>query len=159
MTGVFDRGCERAQEWASLELDGELSQLERVLLATHLRRCAACAESVAGMRAMTSALRAAPFERLSAPAFVVTAQKPRSRPLALRLALAATLAVVAAGLGMFAGTLGNTSPSQPPASTTPDLAFVVPGPDAKRDVQGLRPNKRESRDNVGFGSPELLGGV
>jgi predicted anti-sigma-YlaC factor YlaD len=157
MNGVFDRGCERAQEWASLELDGELSQLERALLATHLRRCAACAEAVGGMRALTSALRAAPLEPLDAPAFVVTAEKRRSRPLAVRLALAATLAVVAAGLGMFAGTLGNTSPT-PPANTTPDLAFNV-GPDEKRDVQGLRPNKRESRDEVGFGSPELLGGV
>jgi predicted anti-sigma-YlaC factor YlaD len=157
LTGVFDKGCERAQEWASLELDGELSQLERVLLATHLRRCAACAETVAGIRSLTTALRAAPFEPLGEPAFVAAAESRRAHPLAVRLALAATLAVVAAGLGMFAGTLGDTSPSQgPPPGPDQPLALL---PDAKKDVQGLRPNKRESRDEVGFGSTELFGGV
>ncbi len=158
MTGVFDKGCERAQEWASLELDGELSQLERVLLATHLRRCAACAETVAGVRSMTAALRAAPYEPLGKPAFVPTAEKRRSRPLAVRLALAATLAVVAAGLGMFAGTLGDTTPSQGPPPS-PDEPLVLLLEDAKKDVQGLRPSKRTPRDEVGFGSSELFGGV
>src|SRR4026208_1950882 len=62
MTGVFDRGCERAQAWASLELDGELSQIERALLATHVRGCAACAETVAGVRTLTHAPRNAPLE-------------------------------------------------------------------------------------------------
>ncbi len=158
MTGVFDRGCERAQEWASLELDGELSQLERALLATHLRRCAGCAETVAGMRSLTVALRAAPFEPLDAPVLVVTAETRRSRPLAVRLALAATLAVLAAGLGMFAGTLGNTSPT-PTQPARPDQPIAFLPEDAKKDVQGIRPSTRSPRDDVGLGSSQLFGGV
>lgn len=156
MTGVFDRGCERAQEWASLELDGELSQLERVLLATHLRRCAACAETVAGMRSLTTALRAAPYEPLDAPAFVVTAEVRRSRPLAVRLTLAATLALVAAGLGMFAGTLGNSSPTQP---TTPQQEFAFLPLDARKDVQGIRPSALAPRQEIGGGSAKSRGVV
>jgi anti-sigma factor RsiW len=148
VTGVFDRGCERAQEWASLELDGELSQLERVLLATHLRRCAACAETVAGMRSLTATLRAAPFEPMDAPAFVVTSSETtrRSRPLPVRLAIAAALAVAAAGLGMFAGTLGNTSPTQPTTPQQSEIAFLPR--DAKRDVQGIRPSALAPREEV-----------
>jgi anti-sigma factor RsiW len=151
VTEVFDRGCERAQEWASLELDGELSQLERVLLGTHLRRCAACAETVAGMRTLTAALRDAPFEPMDAPAFVVTSSETtrRSRPLPVRLAIAAALAVAAAGLGMFAGTLGSTSPSQPTTPQQPEFAFLQP--DAKRDVQGVRPSSLAPREEVGLG--------
>ena len=155
VSGVFDRGCERAQSWASLELDGELSQLERALLATHLRRCAACAETVAGVRALTAALRAAPLEPLEAPVFVITARERRSRPLALRLALAASLAVVAAGLGVFAGTLGS-GPSTPQAPAGPEIALV--NPDAKRDSQSVRPSTRSPRNDLGFGS-SLVGGV
>jgi predicted anti-sigma-YlaC factor YlaD len=156
MTRVFDRGCERAQSWASFELDGELSQLERALLATHLRRCAACAETVAGVRTLTAVLRAAPLEPLEQPVIVVTAPTRKSRPLALRLALAATLAAVAAGLGVFAGTLGSTSPA-PQAPAPDDLAFLPL--DVRRDMQRVRPSTRSPRDDVGFGSSQLFGGV
>jgi predicted anti-sigma-YlaC factor YlaD len=156
MTGVFDRGCERAQSWASLELDGELSQLEHALLTTHLNRCATCAETVAGMRTLTAELRTAPLEPLERPVVVITAPARRARPLALRLALAATLAAVAAGIGVFAGTLGSTSPA-PQAPSVPDIAFL--DPDGKRDLHGVRPGTRSPRDDVGLGSSQLLGGV
>ena len=36
--------CARVREQVSLELDGELSQLEQRMLAAHLERCAACAD-------------------------------------------------------------------------------------------------------------------
>lgn len=156
MTGVFDRGCERAQAWASLELDGELSQLERALLETHIRGCAACAETVAGIRTLTHALRNAPLEPLDRPVAAITAARSRrARPLAVRLALAAALAAVAAGLGVVAGNLGSPSPAPPQAPDEP-LALL---PDAKRDLQGVRPGTREPRDDVGLGSSQLLGGV
>jgi anti-sigma factor RsiW len=159
MTGVFDRGCERAQSWASLELDGELSQLERVLLATHLRRCDACAERVAGMRAVTVALRSAPLEAPAAPVFVASSRNSRSRPLALRIALAATLTAVAAGLGVLAGSIGGGSPV-PAAPSNDDLALLpVPQSDSLRDQQGIRPSERSPRDQAGLDSSQLVGGV
>ena len=36
--------CERARQWASTELDGELSSFERVLLHAHLDACPSCSE-------------------------------------------------------------------------------------------------------------------
>jgi anti-sigma factor RsiW len=56
--------CDRAREAASLALDGELSQLERVLLERHLDRCPACAEFSADVSALTRELRAAEVVRL-----------------------------------------------------------------------------------------------
>ena len=44
--------CERAREWASLELDGELSTFERALLDAHLEGCRTCTEfrsSISGL--------------------------------------------------------------------------------------------------------------
>ena len=90
--------CERAREWASLRLDGELSELERALLDAHTRNCAACAEYVAddrsahrrdplgGARAAAAARRpaAAPQLRAGRPAPSRRAPRPpqcsRSRP-------------------------------------------------------------------------------
>lgn len=59
--------CERAAELVSLDLDGELSRFERVLLARHLSRCAGCADYSAEVTAATKALRSAPLEALPAP--------------------------------------------------------------------------------------------
>ena len=36
--------CERARQWASTEIDGELSSFERVLLHAHLDACPSCSE-------------------------------------------------------------------------------------------------------------------
>src|ERR1044071_9205309 len=49
--------CERAREWASLQLDSELSELERSMLRAHTRRCSACAEYVLEIGAITEKLR------------------------------------------------------------------------------------------------------
>src|ERR687896_2082611 len=107
-----DRGCERAHGWASLELDGEISQLERALLAAHLGRCAACAQSVAEMRALAEVLRGAPLERPARPLYLPAPAPARRRTaLAVRLAAAATLAAVAAGLGVFAGSFDRGGPA------------------------------------------------
>ena len=51
--------CERAREWASLGLDGELSELERVLLDAHTRRCAAAPRTSRTSATITDAIRAA----------------------------------------------------------------------------------------------------
>ena len=59
--------CDRAREAASLALDDELSQLERVLLERHLDRCPACAAFSADVSALTRELRAAEVVRLERP--------------------------------------------------------------------------------------------
>jgi anti-sigma factor RsiW len=134
MTSVTDRGCSRAQAWASLELDGELSQLESVLLERHLVRCAACAVHVNEMRALTRALRTAPLEAPSEPVFVAASRRSRVRPVAARVGIAATLALAAGGLGVLAGSLGGDPAGPEPA----EQELVLLTPDDRRDMRGLR---------------------
>jgi predicted anti-sigma-YlaC factor YlaD len=87
--------CDRARQWASLELDGELSSFERALLESHLEACPSCAEFRAEINGLTSALRAAPYE----PFEGVVLGRVRRR-VRLRLApAAAAMAVAAVGLG------------------------------------------------------------
>ena len=161
MTGVFDRGCERAQAWASLELDGELSQLERALLATHLRGCAACAETVAGMRALTAALRDAPLEPLDRPGVrrhgrSDAARAPgRSRfgspsrqrwPRSLR------------GSASFAGNARDRLARTAAAAGPTSRSRSCPRREARPPGRPPRAT-RSPRDDVGLGSSQLFGGV
>jgi ferric-dicitrate binding protein FerR (iron transport regulator) len=149
-----DRICERAHGWASLELDDELSQLERALLAAHLRRCGECAAYVAEMRATTAALRAAPLERPERPVVLQPVSTSSRGMLSLRFAAAAVLAVTAAGLGVFAGSLGRDDDARPVRSQ-PEIA-LLPSQDDLRDRSRLR--TRERREPV-RPSPDRLGGV
>src|SRR3954452_9437902 len=55
--------CARARFWASLRVDGELSELEGALLDAHLARCAECREVAAGFAGATLLPRPAPQER------------------------------------------------------------------------------------------------
>jgi hypothetical protein len=68
--------CDRAREWATADVDGELSSFERVLLNAHLAECPTCREfqvavngfTVVGLGSIlaSSDLRS-PSSRISAP--------------------------------------------------------------------------------------------
>lgn len=113
--------CERAREWASLRVDGELSDLERRLLADHLRRCADCAAFAADVEASTRALRSTPLASVRVSlALPRRRRRLRARPVQLAAAgaVAATLAAATVGIQ---GTHGHAL--QPPRvhpPTTPD---------------------------------------
>lgn len=99
--------CDRARQWASLDVDRELSTFERVLLANHLAGCPSCQEFRASVGGLTSALRTAPHERFE----VVVTGRARRR-VSLRLAPAvAAMAVAAVGLGsiLASGDVRNRS--------------------------------------------------
>ena len=55
--------CERARQWASLRIDGELSELEDALLEKHLEGCVSCSAFAIRLAATTEAVRAAPQEQ------------------------------------------------------------------------------------------------
>jgi predicted anti-sigma-YlaC factor YlaD len=55
---VLPEECERARAWASLELDGELSEVEQALMRAHVGRCVECAAFVSDLTALTRELRA-----------------------------------------------------------------------------------------------------
>src|SRR5215831_11917857 len=87
--------CDRAAELVSLDLDGELSRFERVLLARHLGRCATCADYAAEVTAATKVLRSAPLEALREPVALPTIRRRFPRVIGH---IAATAAVAAFGI-------------------------------------------------------------
>jgi predicted anti-sigma-YlaC factor YlaD len=87
--------CDRARQWASLELDAELSGFERALLENHVAGCPSCAAFRDEVGGLTTALRAAPYEPFEG--IVLGRIRRRVR---MRLApAAAAMAVAAVGLG------------------------------------------------------------
>jgi predicted anti-sigma-YlaC factor YlaD len=102
---VLAAECERARAQASLWLDGELSQVEQALLRAHVGCCAACAEFASDVDALTQELRTTALERVVVEA--VPARRRTSGRRALQLVVAATVVVIAAGLGSLAGSLSS----------------------------------------------------
>lgn len=95
--------CDRIQEWISLEVDDELSRIERALVERHVVACVDCAAFAAHVQAFTDALRAAPLEQLEQPVAL-----PARRRLPLRsfqVGAAAALAVVAVGIATLSNSL------------------------------------------------------
>jgi predicted anti-sigma-YlaC factor YlaD len=90
--------CERARAWAALAPDGELSELERKLLGSHLDRCPACAAFAVEVRAVAVQLRRA---ALQAPPRPISVPVWRRRPVYARVrtvGAAAAVALMALGL-------------------------------------------------------------
>jgi anti-sigma factor RsiW len=109
MGAVLTVECERARTWASLGLDGELSQVEQALLRAHVGRCAACAEFARDLDGLTQELRRAPLERPAAEA--VPERRRHSGRRMLQLGAAAAAVVLAAAFGSLAGSLTSEQPT------------------------------------------------
>ena len=104
--------CERVRAQISLELDGELSQLERRMLSSHLARCAHCAEYAVGVRDLTERIRREPLVAMGRP--VVVRRRRMLTTTRLQVGVAAAFALAALGLGTQLATL--------PESQGPSLA-------------------------------------
>ena len=88
--------CERARQWASADVDGELSAFEQAVLEGHLSGCPSCIEFRASIAGITGKLQAAPYQQLERPIEIAR----RRRRVSMRLApAAAAMAVAAVGLG------------------------------------------------------------
>lgn len=125
------RRCDRAREYASLRLDGELSDFERALLDSHLDRCPSCRAFADDLVAVTGRLRAAPLEQ---PSIAVTL--PRRRFVALRhvqVSAAAAAVVSVVGIGALFGML-NSSATAP----TRDVVKVGSMAGERREFRDLR---------------------
>jgi predicted anti-sigma-YlaC factor YlaD len=103
MGAVLPAECERARSRASLELDGELSQVELALQRAHIGRCAACVEFARDLNGLTQELRTTPLQRPLVVAMPARRRSPGMR--ALQLGAAAAAVAIAAGLGSLAGSL------------------------------------------------------
>jgi len=126
------RRCDRAREYASLRLDGELSDFERALLDSHLERCPSCRVFADDLVGVTDRLRTAPLEE---PAIAITL--PRRRLVALRriqVSAAAAAAVVSVvGIGTLFSLLDSSATTRTP--TAANLASMA---SEKRDFRDLR---------------------
>jgi predicted anti-sigma-YlaC factor YlaD len=125
------RRCDRAREYASLRLDGELSDFERALLDSHLDRCPSCRAFADDLVAVTDRLRAAPLEQPS-----IAIALPRRRFAALRnvqVSAAAAAVVSVVGIGALFGMLHSSA-------TPPTRGVVNVGPMAgeRREFRDLR---------------------
>ncbi|HEY3920494.1 MAG TPA: zf-HC2 domain-containing protein [Gaiellaceae bacterium] len=109
--------CERASQWISLDLDGELSQLEQTALARHLTTCARCRELAVDVSSFTELLRAAPLSELERPIVVEVPRAARRR-----VARRAAISVAFAGLTAAAVLGGFVIPGSRPSSSA--LAFA-----------------------------------
>ena len=93
-----DARCDRAQQWISLRLDGELSQLEQAMLRGHVARCGGCARFARDVADATEALRSAQLVALDRP-FATPSRRRYPMIRRTALAAAAALLIVAGGLG------------------------------------------------------------
>jgi anti-sigma factor RsiW len=126
--------CERTRGWVSLSLDGELSEFERALVASHLDRCASCAAFAAEVSATTGLLRRAPLEPV--PHLVVLPARRRDiGALALRVGAAAAVLIGALGLA------SSLDVSSQPASGTTSVARGVSDDTNERLI---RPSQRQA---------------
>jgi predicted anti-sigma-YlaC factor YlaD len=90
--------CERARAWAALAPDGELSELERKLLGSHLDRCVGCSMFATEVAAIAAELRVAAPQTLGRP-ISVPYWRRRSAYARLRTAgAAAAVALMAVGV-------------------------------------------------------------
>jgi oligopeptide/dipeptide ABC transporter ATP-binding protein len=128
-----DSRCERAREWASQRADGELSELERLLLRRHTGRCSDCKAFAESVTTISTALRET--EQLVPARRILVAVPPREarrRP-RLRVAFAVGLIALAAGLGAFAGLLATDGgPGEAPI--VPDIAERPAPPPVEQPV-------------------------
>ena len=149
-----EANCARARSWVSHEVDGELSQVERVFLAAHLRRCGECARFAEDVRSLTHLVRAAPLERPER-AFELPVRPPARVRVIGRVAIATALVALAGGLGVLAGSNGG-GPGPQTAPSVGDVALVST-PSADRELRELR-RVRIEQPRERIAPPGRLGG-
>ena len=112
--------CDRARQWATAEVDGELSRFEIVLLRAHLDACPSCREFHMAVGGITKTLRATPLERLER---AIEVKRLRWRVRSRFAPAAAAMAVAAVVLG--SGVVSSDLRSGSVRSTAPGVDGVA----------------------------------
>ena len=109
--------CERVRAQVSLQLDGELSELERRMVALHLARCPGCHAYERDTAMLTRLLREAPLESLRYP--VVVRRPRRASVERMQVGFAAALAVAVLGVAVQTAGLERQGSSSRSSLRTP----------------------------------------
>jgi predicted anti-sigma-YlaC factor YlaD len=135
------RLCDRAREYSSRGLDGELSEFEQALLENHLERCEPCRAYSVELEQIVGRLRLAPLEALPHPISLPSRRRVRGRVLQVAAAGAAAVVAVTAGL------VGGIQSHQPTAPRpNPNLSTIVNSEDFHSvDVQELHQIRATAR--------------
>jgi hypothetical protein len=117
--------CDRARQWATAEVDGELSRFEIVLLRAHLDSCPSCREFRAAVDGISTTLRASPLERLE-HAIEVKRLRWRIRSRFAPAAAAMAVAAVVLGSGVVSSELrsGSVRDARPGADGVARISSV-----------------------------------
>jgi hypothetical protein len=126
--------CERTRGWASLAVDGELSDFERVLMEAHLESCAECAVFSVEVRSVAEALRSAALEPL--PALVVVPMRRRAQGRLLQVA--AVAAVVLGSIGLAGLVSGGASTQKPPRANVKPSLLAMSDEDSDRLLREVK---------------------
>jgi predicted anti-sigma-YlaC factor YlaD len=141
-----NRVCDRAREYSSRSLDGELSDFERALLETHLERCDECRAYATELAEIVTRLRAAPLEALPHPVALPSRRRVRTRALQGAAAAAAAVVAVTAGLvGSFWLVSGFFVGNRGPVRLKSDLGAPLFG---SRFVRWATPEERDETINM-----------
>jgi predicted anti-sigma-YlaC factor YlaD len=134
-TGSGGQLCDRAREWSSLLLDGELSELEQALLDAHLARCAGCRTFALVTEAHTLELRTTEPEQLTSP--IALPRRATGGLRSLQTGVAAAMVIAAAALGSALGVLEHTR-SSVSATTRPIAVSMIAFEDSPDTMRALR---------------------
>jgi predicted anti-sigma-YlaC factor YlaD len=115
--------CERVRAQASIELDGELSQLEQAMLAAHISHCPDCRAYRAEVHAFTRSLRSAPLVRPSGSIAPRRHRRVAAAVIRFQPAVAVAMAFAVVGIATQLAVPRQLAPSSAPA-------FIVSYPSA-----------------------------
>ena len=137
--------CDRTRSYVSLEVDGELSELERGFLVAHLRRCGDCRSYRSEIHALAGRIRSTPPEvptrRVRVPVHV--SSRPTVLLARVQLAVAAALAIAIVGTASLTSSIDPATPDSQEtvqtSPTTPDVVFTGSGFPSHRVIPRSRP--------------------
>ena len=114
--------CDRTRSQVSLDLDGELSMLEQVMVSRHLECCPSCRSFSDDVARFTMSLRDAPLERSGRLIFVPRVRRSLVHDVrTVTVRAGATAAGIAAVLMLAFGSnalVGSNSPGRTPTSAS-----------------------------------------
>jgi predicted anti-sigma-YlaC factor YlaD len=122
---TLPHNCDRARAWVSLKLDNELSELEGLMLESHLARCSACRAFAADAAGFTTALRTAELESLERPVSLPARRRTMRRT--AQFGAAAALVAASVGLGSLFGAVGSGR-AHAPSQLGQEPSIVTPIP-------------------------------